>query len=128
MDADDDNEDHCTNKFGEHLKCCHGKPAFATSQNDIVSEFFEIGETLFLTNDGWSGLVKVEYFSLDEANTLKVFVKNTNGENIVTTKEHLCSPSNPDIRWIPESAPEYGKAAKLLLEESIKNITPQTHL
>ena len=62
MDADDDNKNHCIKKLGEHLKCCHGNYAFATSQNDIVSEFFEIGETLFLTNDGWSGLVKVNFF------------------------------------------------------------------
>ena len=51
MDDDDDNEDHCTEKLGEHSKFCHSKSAFRTSQNDIVSEFFEIGETLFLTND-----------------------------------------------------------------------------
>ena len=86
MDSDDDNEYHCTNKFGEHLKCCHGKPAFATSQNDIVSEFFEIGKNLFLANDGWSGLVKVKYFFLDKANILKIVVTKTNGDNIVTTK------------------------------------------
>ena len=66
MDADDDKEDHCTDKHGEHLKCCHRKSTFATYHNDIVSDFFEIGETLFLTNDGLFGLVKVKYFSLDE--------------------------------------------------------------
>ena len=80
---------------------------------------FEIGETLFLTNDGWSGLVKVEYFSLDKANILIIVVTNTNGDNIVTTKEHHLSPSNPDIGWIPESAPEYWQVTKLLLEEAI---------
>ena len=52
----------------------------------IVSEFSEIGENLFLTNDGCSGPVKV-----------KCFVKNTTGENIVTTKEHLSSLYNPEI-------------------------------
>ena len=128
MDADDENKYHCTDKLGEHLKCCHGKSTFATSQNDIVSKFFEIGETLFLTNDGWSGLVKVRSFSLDKANILKVVVKNTNGENIVTNKEHLCSPSNPDIVWIPDSATEYGQADKLLSEEAIEKITSSTHL
>ena len=101
MDADDDNDDLCTENFGEHSKCCHGKSAFATSQNDIVSEFFKIGETLFLTNDGWSRIVKVKYFSIDKANILKIVVTITNGYNIVTTKENLCSPSNPDIGWIP---------------------------
>ena len=54
-----------------------------------MSEFFKIGETLFLTDDGWSGLVKVKSFSLDDANILKIVVTNTNGDNIVTTKEHL---------------------------------------
>ena len=68
------------------------KAVFATFQNYIISEFFEIGETLFLTNDGWSGLVKVKYFSLDEANILKIVVTNTNGHNIFTTKEHLRNP------------------------------------
>ena len=56
--ADDDNKDICTEKLGEYLKCCHSKSTFATSQNDdIISEFFEIGETLFLTSYGWSWLV-----------------------------------------------------------------------
>ena len=49
-----------------------------TSQNDIVSEFSKIGETLFLTNDGWSGIVQVKYFSLEETNILKIVVTNTN--------------------------------------------------
>ena len=83
MDADDDNKDHCTGKIEEHLKCCHGKSAFTTSQNDIVSEFFEIGKNLFLKNYGWYGIVKVKYFFLDKANTLKIIVKKNYGENIV---------------------------------------------
>ena len=66
MYSDDDKKDLSTEKLGEHSKCCHGKSALATSQNnDIVSDFFETGETLFLTNYGWSGLVKVKSFSLD---------------------------------------------------------------
>ena len=92
MDGYDYNIDHCTDKHGEHLRCCHGNSAFVTSQNDIVSEFFEIGNTLFCTNDGWCGLVKVKSFSLDKANILKIVVKNTNGYNIVATRERLCSP------------------------------------
>ena len=70
----------------------------------------------------------MKYFSLDESNTLKIVVTNTNGDNIVTTKEHLRSTSNPNIGWIPESAPEYRQAAKLLLEEAIENITLPAHL
>ena len=109
------------------MKFCNGKSAFTTSHNDTVSEFFEIGKTLFLTNDGWSGLVKVKYFSLDEANILKIIVKNTNGDINVTPKEHFCSSSKSDIGCIPESTPEYGQAAKLILEEAIEKITSPTH-
>ena len=43
-------------------------------------------------------------------------------------QKKLCSPSNPDIGWIPEFAPEYGQAGKLLLEEANKNIISPTHL
>ena len=110
------------------MKFCHGKSAFATSQNDIVSEFFEIGETLFFTKYGWSRLVKAKSFFLDEANILRIIVTNTNGDNIVTNKENIHSPSNPDIRWITESAPEYGQAANIFLEEAIEKITLPTHL
>ena len=58
----------------------------------------------------------MKYISLDEADILKIVVTNTNGDNIVTTKEHLRSPSNTDIGWIPESAPEYVQATNLLPE------------
>ena len=71
MYAYDNNEYYCTGKLGEHSKCCHGNSAFARSQNDIVPEFFQIGETLFLTNDGWSGLVKVKYFSYTKQTSWK---------------------------------------------------------
>ena len=110
------------------MNCCNSKSAFATSQNDIVSDFLKIGETLFFTNDGWSRLVKVKYVSLVKASILKIVVTDTNRDNIVTTTEHLCSLSNPDIGWIPESTPEYGQAVKLLLEEAIEIITSPTHL
>ena len=69
-----------------------------------------------------------EIVFLDEANILKIVVKNNNGDNIFTTKEHLHSQSNPDIGWTPESAPEYGQVAKVLSEEAIENITSPTHL
>ena len=68
--ADDENKDNFTSKLGEHSKCCHSKSAFTTSHNHIISYFFEIGEILFLTNDRWSGLIMVKYFSLDEAKML----------------------------------------------------------
>ena len=78
MYADDDIEDHCTGKLGEHSKFCHGKSAFAISHNGIVSELSEISKTLSLTNDGWSGLVKGKDYSLDKENILNFFVINTN--------------------------------------------------
>ena len=48
---------------------------------------------------------KVKYFSLDETNVLRIIVTNSNGDDIITTKEHLRSPSNPDVGWIPSSVP-----------------------
>ena len=66
------------------------RSVFASSQDDITSELFDIGETLFFTNDGWSGLVKVKYFSLDKTNVLRIIVTNSNGDDIITTKEYLC--------------------------------------
>ena len=70
----------------------------------------------------------MKYFSLDKAKILKIVVTNTNRDNIFATKEHLCSPSNPDIERITESAPKYVQVAKVLLEEAIENITSPTHL
>ena len=70
----------------------------------------------------------MKYFSLDEANLLKIVVTNTNVVNIVTTKVNLLLPFNPDIGWIPEPAPEYGQAAKLLSGVAIEDITSPTHL
>ena len=80
---------------------------FASSQYDITSELFDIVETIFFTNDGWSGLVKVKSFSLDETNVLRIVVTNSNEDDIITTKEHLRSPSNSDVGWIPRSVTEY---------------------
>ena len=67
-------------------------------------------------------------FSLDEANVLRIVVTNSNGDDIVTTKEHLRLPTNPDVGWIPSSVPEYKQAAKTLLEEDIEKITSPKHL
>ena len=104
---EDDNDDPHANKHDEHSTCCGCQSAFTSSKDDILSELFDIGETLFFTNDGWSGLVKVKSVSLDEANVLRIVVTNSNGDDIVTTKEHLRSPANPDVGWIPSSVPEY---------------------
>ena len=59
---DDYNDDLHTPKRDEHSTRCGCQSVFASSQDDITSELFDIGETLFFTNDGWSGLVKVKLF------------------------------------------------------------------
>ena len=62
-----------------------------------MSWLFDIEETLFFTNDGWSVLVNVKSFSVDETNVLRIIVTNSNGDDITTTKEHLLLPNNPDF-------------------------------
>ena len=93
-----------------------------------MSELFDIGETIFFTNNGWSGLVKVKSFSLDRTNVLRIIVTNSNGDDIITTKENIFSPNNPDVGWIPISVPEYKQSAKTLSEKDIKTITSPKHL
>ena len=101
---------------------------FASSQDDITSELFDIGETLLFTNNVWSGLVKVKYFSLEKTNVLSIIVTNSNVDDIITTKEHLRLPNNTDVGWIPSSVPEYKKSAKTLSEKDIEKITPLKNL
>ena len=117
---DNDNDDPHTHKHYEHSTCCGCKSVFESSQDYVTSDLFDIGETLFFTNDGWSGLVKVKYFSLDETNVLRIVVTNSNGDDIITTKEHLRLPSNPDVGWIPSLVPEYKQSSKTLSEEDIE--------
>ena len=95
---------------------------------EITSELFDIGETFFFTNNGWSGMVKVKCFSLDEINVLRIVVTNSDGDEIITTKEHRRSPSNPDIGWIPSLVPEYKQSGKTLSVEDIKKVTSPKHL
>ena len=76
---DDYNDELYTNKHDEHSTHCGCQSVFASSQYDITSELFDIGENLLFTNDGWSGLVKVKSFSLDDKNVLSMIVTNING-------------------------------------------------
>ena len=55
-------------------------------------------------------------------------MKNSNGDDIITTKENLRSPNNPDVGWIPSSVPEYKKSAKTLSEKDIEKINSPKHL
>ena len=93
---------------------------FASSQDDITSELFDIGDNIFFTNIGWSGLVKLKYFSLDKTNILRIIVTNSNGDDIITNKEYLHSPNNPYVGWIPSLVTEYKQSAKTLSEEDIE--------
>ena len=93
-----------------------------------LRQSYLILEKLFSSeNDGWSGLVKVKSFSLDETNVLRIIVTNSNGDYIITTKEHLRSPNNTDVGWIPISVTEYKQSAKTLSEEDIEKITLPKH-
>ena len=56
MDDDYNDYPHAT-KHEEHSTRCGCQSVFASSQDDIMSELFDIEETLFFTNNGWSGLV-----------------------------------------------------------------------
>ena len=57
--------------------------AYATN---IQSSNFEVGETLFHTRDGWSGLVKVKTLHTDEGGVLRITVRTSANEEIQTTK------------------------------------------
>ena len=53
---------------------------------------------------------------------------NSNGDDIITTKEHLRSPNNPYVGWIPSSVTEYKQSAKTISEKDIEKITSLKHL
>ena len=59
-------------------------------------------------------------FSLDETNVLRIIVTNSNGDDIITSKENLRSPRNPYVGWIPSSVTENKQSAKTLSEEYIE--------
>ena len=94
----------------------------------LRQSYLIFGETLFFKNNGWSGLVKVKSFSLDETNVLRIIVTNINGDDIITTKEHLRLLNNPDVGWIPSLVSKYKQSAKTLSEEDIEKITWTKHL
>ena len=53
---------------------------------------------------------------------------NSNGDDIITTKEHLRSHNNPDVVWILSLVPKYKQSAKTLSEEDIEKIMSPKHL
>ena len=89
---------------------------------------FEIGETVFYSKDGFSTTARVKAIRLDENNLLTYVIITAGGDKISTTREHICSPSVPDVGWIPSSVPDYQKSAADLTEDQIKEITSPKHL
>ena len=119
MDDDYNDDPHAT-KHEVHSTRCGCQSMFASSQDDIMSELFDIGETIFFTNNGWSGLVKVKLFSLEKTHALRNNVTNSNGDDIITTKEHILLANNPVVRYIPRSVPEFKQSAKTISENDIE--------
>ncbi|KAL7542834.1 hypothetical protein ACHAWF_007261 [Thalassiosira exigua] len=106
--------------------CCHH--ACATSRQSLSTELFEVGETLFYSKNGYNTLVKVIALELDDYLVLRFRVAQVNGDEFVTTREHLRSPSNPDIGWIPSTVPEYKAASLDLSDEEISRVALPVHL
>ena len=125
----DDESDAAELTDGTDSSCPHAHATTFEETPDTVLELFEIGETLYYTNTGWSGLVKVKSFELDDKGVLRFVVTSlASEEDIKTTSTYLRSPSNPDIGWIPTSIPEYNSTSRTLSEEEIEKITSPTHL
>ena len=78
--------------------------------------------------DGWSRLIKVKSICLDDSSVLHFVVTDSNDKEIITTHEHLRSPSTPDVGWIPSPVPEYGTAVKSLSDEEVEALCSPTHL
>ena len=53
---------------------------------------------------------------------------DSNQKEIITTREHLRSPSTLYVGWIPSSVPEYGTATKSLSDEEVEALCSSTHL
>ena len=54
----------------------------AAYASDIESSTFEVGETLFYTRCGWSGLVKVKALRIDKDGVLRITARTSAGEEI----------------------------------------------
>ena len=66
---DNANEDPSIHERDKHSVCCGHQSAFASVKVEITSELFDIGETLFFTNNGWSGMVKVKPLRQNKCST-----------------------------------------------------------
>ena len=115
-----------------HLDCeegcaCGHSHAHGTFK-DLKTEVFEVGETLIYSKNGYTSFVKVKAIELDDNNVLQLRVVQQNNEELLTTKEFLRSPGNPDIGWIPTSVPEYASAANNLTDAEIEQIRSPAHL
>ena len=73
-------------------------------------------------------MIKVKSIQLDDDNVLRITVVTANGTEHITMREHLRSPTNPDIGWISSSVPEFKTAASELSEEDLEQIASPMHL
>ena len=73
-------------------------------------------------------MVRVKSIAIDDADVLRFVVTDSNGKDTTITREHLQSPSNPDIGWIPSSASEYDSATRCLTDEEVKTLCSPLHL
>ena len=65
---------------------------------------------------------------MDDTNVLHFVVLDSNSKEISTTQEHLRSPSNPDVGWIPSSTQEYNAAAESLSDKEVEALCSPLHL
>ena len=119
------NHSCCFTKFDDNYIQDPESHVFAT---DVKQDIFEVGETLFYTKEGWSGLAKVKSLALDKNGVLRIVFINPNGEDIITTRELLRSPGNPDVGWILISVPENQSSAKEISGDDMNKISLPVHL
>ncbi len=121
----------CDNKcecLSDQTNCNFCKHAHTTENIELKTELFEGGETLVYTKDGYPSYVKVTAVELNDDKVLQIRLSEKGGDDFVTTREHLHSPNNPDIGWIPSTMPEYRTVAKVLSDREINSITSPKHL
>ncbi len=65
---------------------------------------------------------------LNDDNALQLRVSEKGGHDFITTREHLHSPKNLDISWIPSTVLEYRTTTKELSDKDIDSSTSPKHL
>ena len=107
---------------------CIRDPESNVFATDVKQVLFEVEETLFHANEGWSGLVNVISPALEEHVVLRKVVINSDSGNISTTRDLLRSPGNSNIGWIPMLVPKYQSSAKSISDDDMKKISLPFHV